>query len=234
MSDALTRFQERLNYQFSDVGLLRHALKHRSAGAQHNERLEFLGDSLVNLFAAESLYHSHPEASEGDLSSMRSHLVRKESLAKIARFLHFEEVIELGQSALSSGGHRRDSILADTVEAVIAATYLDGGWQSASEVVAKMMAIPALEISSVESVRDAKSLLQEKLQGQGYATPTYETLSVDGPGHARKFSVSCIINGFEQVFEGQGPNRRAAEQMAANVALETIEKTQAKAEINNE
>lgn len=223
MNDALNRFQERLNYQFSDIELLRHALKHRSAGSKHNERLEFLGDSLVNLFAAESLYHKHPEAPEGDLSSMRSHLVRKESLAEIARSLHLEEVIELGQSALSSGGHRRDSILADAVEAIIAAVYLDGGWQAATDVTAKMMSIPALAIDSVEAVRDSKSLLQEKLQGRGLPIPTYETTSVDGPGHARQFSVSCNISGFDDAFEGQGSNRRTAEQLAAQSALAAIE-----------
>lgn len=223
MNDALNRFQERLGYQFSDPKLLELALRHRSAGLNHNERLEFLGDSLVNLFAAESLYHLHPEASEGDLSSMRSHLVRKESLAEIARSLRFEEVIELGKSALSSGGHRRESILADTVEAVIAAVYLDGGWQAANAVTEKMMAIPELNITSVESVRDAKSLLQEKLQGKGLETPDYQTLSVDGPGHARQFSVSCRIQGFDQDFIGNGSNRRAAEQAAAQNALKELE-----------
>lgn len=223
MNDALNRFQERLNYQFSDIELLKQALKHRSAGSQHNERLEFLGDSLVNLFAAESLYHAHPDATEGDLSSMRSHLVRKESLAEIARFLHMQEVIELGQSALSSGGHRRDSILADAVEAVIAATYLDGGWQVATEVTAKMITIPALSIDSVESVRDSKSLLQEKLQSQGLPIPDYETTSIEGPGHARQFSVSCSISGFDTVFQGHGPNRRAAEQLAAQHALAALD-----------
>ncbi len=223
MTDALTRFQERLNYQFSDPELLKQALKHRSAGSRHNERLEFLGDSLINMFAAETLYKEHPDASEGDLSSMRSHLVRKESLAEIARHLYLQEVIELGQSALSSGGHRRDSILADAVEAVIAATYLDGGWQSAAAVVQKMLAIPALTIRSVESVRDAKSLLQEKLQAKGLPVPVYETLHVKGPGHARQFSVACQVSGFDKAFEGQGSNRRAAEQMSATLALNALE-----------
>lgn len=223
MNDALNRFQERLSYQFTDVELLCRALKHRSAGSDHNERLEFLGDSLVNFFAAESLYLSHPDAPEGDLSSMRSHLVRKESLAEIARYLRLEEVIELGQSALSSGGHRRDSILADAIEAIIAAVYLDGGWQATSNVTTKMMAIPALRIDSVESVRDSKSLLQEKLQAKGLPVPEYKTTSVDGPGHAREFSVSCRISGVEEVFQGRGSNRRAAEQIAAQNAFAAID-----------
>ncbi len=222
MPDSLSRFQERLGYQFSDSRTLKHALKHRSAGANNNERLEFLGDSLINLFAAESMFHTHPESPEGDLSSMRSHLVRKESLADIARFLHLEEVIELGQSALSSGGHRRDSILADAVEAVIAAVYLDGGWQAASDVSAKLLEIPAKAISSVESVRDAKSLLQEWLQGRGHPLPIYETVEVSGPGHARQFAIGCTIEGQDQQFVGEGPNRRSAEQEAANRALAAV------------
>tara|TARA_B110000483_G_scaffold99953_1_gene122579 strand:- start:11474 stop:12160 length:687 start_codon:yes stop_codon:yes gene_type:complete len=219
MSDPLSRFQGRLGYQFSDSRTLQHALKHRSAGANNNERLEFLGDSLINLFAAESMFHTHPEAPEGDLSSMRSHLVRKESLANIARSLRLDEVIELGQSALSSGGHRRDSILADAVEAVIAAVYLDGGWQAASQVSAKLLEAPANAIASVESVRDAKSLLQEWLQGRGLPLPIYETIEVSGPGHSRQFAIGCNIEGQEQQFVGEGSNRRTAEQDAACKAL---------------
>ena len=223
MTDALTRFQERLNYQFIDESKLQHALKHRSAGANNNERLEFLGDSLIGLFAAESLFHSYPEAPEGDLSSMRSHLVRKESLAEIARSVRLEEVIQLGQSALSSGGHRRDSILADAVEAVLAAVYLDGGWQAAADVSAKLLEKSALAIETVASVRDSKSLLQEWLQGRGLDLPLYETIQVSGPGHARQFAVGCKIKGQDEVFIGEGSNRRMAEQEAAYKALQTLE-----------
>lgn len=223
MSEALNRFQSRLGYQFTDESILQRALKHRSTGFPNNERMEFLGDSLIGLFAAESLYLKYPDASEGDLSSMRSHLVRKESLAEIARSLQVEEVIELGKSALSSGGHRRDSILADTVEAVLAAAYLDGGWKEASDISSRLLAKLEQGIENVNSVRDSKSLLQEWLQGRGFPLPKYETLEVGGPGHAREFSVSCKISGEENLFIGKGSNRRMAEQKAAQQALETLE-----------
>lgn len=223
MPDSLARFQERLGYSFNDESILRHALKHRSAGSNNNERLEFLGDSLIGLFAAEILFKAYPEAPEGDLSSMRSHLVRKESLAEIARLLRLEEVIELGQSALSSGGHRRDSILADAVEAVIAATYLDGGWQNAAQVSAKLLQAPISAIEDVDSVRDSKSLLQEWLQARGKPVPSYQTIEVSGPGHARQFAIACRVTGHSEDFVGEGPNRRAAEQKAAQQALTALE-----------
>lgn len=223
MSETLSRFQSRLGYQFTDENILQSALKHRSAGLPNNERMEFLGDSLIGLFAAETLFLKYPEASEGDLSSMRSHLVRKESLAEIARSLHLEEVIVLGKSALSSGGHRRDSILADTLEAVLAAVYLDGGWKATSDVSSELLKNLEQGIEDVTSVRDAKSLLQEWLQGRGLALPSYEVLEVGGPGHAREFSVGCKVDGEDRVFIGKGSNRRTAEQKAALQALENLE-----------
>ena len=224
MSESLARFQERLGYRFSDQSMLKHALKHRSAGPNNNERLEFLGDSLIGLFAAEILFRTYREAPEGDLSSMRSHLVRKESLADIARLLHLEEVIELGQSALSSGGHRRDSILADALEAIIAAIYLDGGWEAAGEVSAKLLQDPISAIEDVTSVRDSKSLLQEWLQARGQPVPKYQTLEVSGPGHARQFAIACRVSGHVDDFVGEGTNRRSAEQIAAQKALVALEK----------
>lgn len=223
MPDPLSRFQQRIGYQFKDVSLLQQALRHRSSGSVHNERLEYLGDSLLNFYTAESLYGMYPRSPEGELSAMRAHLVRKETLAEIARQILLAEVLELGQSAAKTGGHRRDSILSDTVEAVIAAVYLDGGWQQARDLTGRLLEPLVTRMKALESVRDAKSLLQEWLQAKSFAVPEYRTLEITGPGHARAFRVQCEVEPLQKTSEGEGSSRREAEQAAAAAMLEQLE-----------
>jgi ribonuclease-3 len=222
MNQALERLQLRLQYQFADPQRLQLALRHRSAGSTNNERLEFLGDGLVNLIAAEWLFESHPGASEGQLSHMRSQLVRQSALATLARHLDLGKVLELGQSASQSGGHDRDSILADAMEALIAACYLDGGWENCRTVTQNLL--QQLDLEPVTNdLRDAKSLLQEWVQARGHALPQYRTLQVSGPGHERQYRVVCILEALQLTAEGSGGNRRSAEQVAAANLLEQLE-----------
>jgi len=218
----LDRFEARLGYTFTDKALLSQALTHRSYSKDHNERLEFLGDSLVNTLIAEQLFSLYSQVPEGHLSAMRSSLVRKETLAEIAGTLGFSDYLHLGGGALNTGGHRSESILADAYEAVVGAIYLDSDWQTLSGVVSQHFE-GRLEGLQVADVRDAKSRLQELLQGKGRKLPQYVTLSVDGPGHAQHFNIQCQIENLDHLFTGEGSSRRAAEQEAAAVALDAIE-----------
>lgn len=211
-------------YRFEDPGLLRQALTHRSAGNPHNERLEFLGDSLLNLIVAEQLYLRWPRADEGAMTRARAELVRESTLARIARELEVGDQLTLGPGEMKSGGHRRDSILADAVEAVIAACYLDSGFRACRALVLQwyeplLEALPPLH----QVGKDAKTRLQEWLQARQLPRPSYELLADTGDEHDKTFLVACMLEQPALSAEGSGSSRRAAEQRAAEAILEQLE-----------
>lgn len=215
---------DRIGHRFADSTLLAHALRHRSAGTPHNERLEFLGDGLVNLFIAEALYAHWPSADEGALTRARAELVRESSLAAIARTLELGPRLVMGPGEMKSGGHRRDSILADAVEAIIAAIYLDAGYEACRSIVLPWFEAAIAALPPPHKVgKDAKTRLQEWLQGRQKPLPLYELISESGEEHAKTFHVSCTLVQPAVRTEGQGNSRRAAEQAAAEAALEQVE-----------
>jgi ribonuclease-3 len=210
-------------YDFVDPGLLAQALTHRSAAPLHNERLEFLGDSLVNLFVAEALYKRWPRADEGTLTRARAELVRESALASIARTLDLGAHLVLGPGEMKSGGHRRDSILADAVEAIVGAIHLDAGFEACRAAVLPWFeaAIDALPPPN-KIGKDAKTRLQEWLQGRGKPLPVYRLVSESGDEHAKIFRVACAVAEPAVECEGEGTSRRAAEQLAAEAVLQQI------------
>lgn len=215
---------DRIGHVFSQPGLLAQALTHRSAGAPHNERLEFLGDSLVNLFIAEALYERWPQADEGALTRTRAELVRESALAPIARELQLGARLTLGPGEMKSGGHRRDSILADALEAVVAAVYLDAGFEACRARVLPWFEPAMAALPPPHKVgKDAKTRLQEWLQGRQKPLPAYSLIEESGEEHAKSFRVSCVLAEPPVSSEGAGHSRRAAEQDAAESALEQIE-----------
>lgn len=221
-SEALERFQRRLGYRFRDPQLLARALTHRSAASRNNERLEFLGDGLINFVVAEALYRARPEAEEGDLSRLRASLVCEESLARLAEGVELGEVLTLGGGALKSGGFRRAPILADALEAVLGAVFLDGGFDAGRAACGQVLGGALTQLPDPASLKDAKTRLQEYLQGQGRPLPVYELLAAEGPEHRPSFKVSCRLADGDEVTEGQASNRRAAEQDAADGMLARI------------
>jgi ribonuclease-3 len=210
----------RIGYLFREQGLLRRALTHRSFGATHNERLEFLGDSVVNCTVALELYEKFPDLSEGELSRLRANLVNQQTLHRIALDLHLGEQLLLGEGELKSGGAARPSILADSVEALIGATLLDGGFAAAQSVVRRLFGADFAQIDPSVSGKDAKTLLQEFAQGKGMALPVYTLTATRGHAHAQTFEVQCFLEACDIRTEGQGGSRRAAEQDAAGKAYE--------------
>ncbi|MHC9016577.1 ribonuclease III [Stenotrophomonas bentonitica] len=213
-----------IGHAFNDPGLLQQALTHRSAGTPNNERLEFLGDSIVNMMVAQALYERWPKADEGALTRARAELVREGALAVIARELHLGERLILGPGEMKTGGHRRDSILADALEAVVAAIYLDAGFATCRTVVlpwftASMQALPA----TGKPEKDPKTRLQEWLQARQKALPLYELVSESGDDHAKTFRVRCGVTDPAVSTEGEGASRRLAEQQAAAAALEQLD-----------
>ena len=209
-------------HRFRDPGLLRQALRHRSTGVPHNERLEFLGDALVNLIVAEALHARWPKADEGALTRARASLVRESALAEVARPLGIGERIELGPGELKSGGHRRDSILADALEAVVGAIHLDAGFEACRAVVLPWFepALAALPVGKVE--KDPKTRLQEWLQARQLPRPEYELIETRGQDHARSFVVRCRTETPALAADAEGGSLRAAEQAAAEQVLERI------------
>ena len=211
-------------HRFTDVGLLEQALTHRSAAARHNERLEFLGDALLSLFAGEALYAQWPQADEGTLTRARAELVRESTLAAIARDMALGERIVLGPGELKSGGHRRDSILADTLEALIAAIYLDSDFARCRAAVLPWFEPAIAALPPPHKVgKDAKTRLQEWLQGRQRPLPQYELLAESGEEHAKRFLVRCRLEALDLQAEGEGSSRRAAEQIAAEGVLALLE-----------
>lgn len=211
--------QRALGYEFADPQLLARALTHRSAGGPNNERLEFLGDSIVNHVIAEALFQRYPRAREGELSRMRASLVKGEALADIAAQLQLGEHLLLGPGERKSGGHRRGSILADALEAVAGAILLDGGFDQCRACVLRWFAARLDSPAVADAGKDAKTRLQEYLQGRGNCLPRYELVGVRGEDHDQLFSVACHIARPALVAEGSGKSRRKAEQAAAREAL---------------
>lgn len=219
----LKRLQQRLNYQFQNAELLRQAMTHRSHGHQNNERLEFLGDSILGFIVSDLLYQHYPDVSEGDLSRLRARLVRGESLAEIARELEFGDALLLGAGEMKSGGHRRDSILADSVEAVIGAIYLDAGFQRCEQWLQRVITPRMEALPPIAQLKDPKTRLQEWLQARKQPVPSYVVARVEGEGHLQRFTVSCTINEPQLTTQGEGRSRRKAEQEAAMQAIEQLE-----------
>lgn len=212
----------RLGYRFRDAALLRRALTHRSHSQPHNERLEFLGDSVVNCLVALELHQRYPELSEGELSRLRANLVNQHSLQSIAQAQGIGARLLLGEGELRSGGATRPSILADALEAVIGAALLDGGFAAAQTVVRSLFAESLAGIDTRTSGKDAKTLLQEYAQGRGLALPVYTLLATRGHAHAQTFEVQCALEALDIRTEGTGGSRRAAEQEAARKAYAKV------------
>ena len=208
--------------------MLQMALTHRSHSSKHNERLEFLGDSILNCVVASLLYERYGDLDEGDLSRLRSNLVKQQTLFEIAQKLEISGFLRLGEGELKSGGFRRPSILADTIEALLGAIFLDGGFDAVSKVI-RALYIPILDTVDPKTLgKDDKTLLQEYLQGKKIALPQYNVVATHGAAHNQQFEVECVIQKLEiQVF-GAGGSRRSAEQAAAKLALEAVLKMQVK------
>jgi ribonuclease-3 len=207
---------------FADPELLTLALTHRSAGGRNNERLEFLGDALINACVAEALYLRHPDLEEGDLSRLRASLVNQETLAELGRELDVGSYLILGPGELKSGGFRRASILADAIEGLVGAVFLDAGFEAAREVILRMLESRLASPLSTEELKDAKTRLQEVLQARDLPLPVYAVESVRGEPHKQTFRVSCSIVPLHIRTDGEAGSRRAAEQEAARCALEEI------------
>jgi ribonuclease-3 len=201
---------------------LERALTHRSAGQSNNERLEFLGDALLDFVIAEALFFRYEQADEGRLSRLRAGLVKKESLAGVARELVLGDYLSLGAGELRSGGHARDSILADAMEAVLAAVYLDGGVEAARQLVLRLYEERLQAIAPEQLLKDPKTQLQELLQARRYPLPEYGILEVQGSQHDQSFRVFCRVADCAAVTEGCGSSRRRAEQQAAQLMLERL------------
>ena len=216
--DALESLQQSVGYHFREQPLLLQALTHRSAGARHNERLEFLGDAALNFVVAAKLFARFPKVSEGDLSRMRARLVREETLAEIAGKISLADSLILGPGEIRSGGARRDSIRADALEAVIGAAFLDGGFGAAERIVAQLVEPLMTDDLGGEELRDPKTRLQEFLQGQGRPVPVYTTVAEKGQAHERRFVARCSVPGAEAT-EAEDGSRRKAEQQAAALML---------------
>jgi len=214
---------DQFGHRFADPGLLARALTHRSAGAPHNERLEFLGDALLGLIVAEALFQRWPRADEGALTRARAELVRESTLARIARRLDLGPLLRLGPGEMKSGGHRRDSILADALEAVIAAIYLDAGADACRTAVLGWLEPELGELVMGKVEKDPKTRLQEWLQARQHPLPTYELLGESGSDHDKTFRVRCLLAAPDLSAEGEGSSRRAAEQQAAESVLALLQ-----------
>ena len=223
MASNVRQLQERLQYQFRDPELLSLALSHRSCGSRNNERLEFLGDAILGVTVTDFLYRQFPQAREGDLSRMRSQIVRAESLAQVAKNLQLGPQLSLGPGEMKSGGQRRDSILGDTVEALIGAVYLDADMQATSACVLNWFKDLLDAASDAQPVKDAKTALQEWLQQRSKPVPQYELVNTGGEAHSRLFTVSCKIDQVDKTISATASSRRKAEQLVAQQLLSELE-----------
>ena len=220
---ALPVLQTRIGYSFTQPELLQQALTHRSFSASNNERLEFLGDSVLNFIIAHQLFNLFPDLPEGDLSRLRAKLVKEASLAEISISLNLGDALKLGEGELKSAGWRRPSILADALEAIVGAVYLDGGFTAAEKVVALLYRETLTTIDPKAIDKDAKSQLQEYLQSKKMDLPEYQVASIEGEAHAQTFTVQCFIKKLNITTTGAGTSRRVAEQQAAKLAMEKIQ-----------
>ncbi|MEQ1765810.1 MAG: ribonuclease III [Methylotenera sp.] len=215
---------KRLTYKFVDKNLLTQALTHRSYAAQNNERLEYLGDGALNFIIANQLYQRFPTLAEGDLSRLRAQMVKEATISEIAFSLNIGDALKLGEGELKSAGWRRPSILADALEAIIGAVYLDGGFVAAEALVLEFYSEKLNTIDPKIIDKDPKSLLQELLQGKKIAVPEYAVVQTSGEAHAQVFVVECFIQKLDIRTVGEGSSRRIAEQQAAQLALAALEK----------
>jgi ribonuclease-3 len=222
VADGLTALQDRLQHQFSNPALLGRAVTHRSFSADHNERLEFLGDSVLNLAVADLLYERLRELPEGDLSRIRANLVKQDTLHRLAVGLSLPEVVRLGEGEVRSGGNKRPSILADALEAVIGAVYLDAGFAAARSLVHRLFHDVEINPQMEASAKDAKTELQEWLQGRKMKLPFYRVVGTLGMAHKQTFDVECEIGELNLTERGIGTSRRAGEQAAAAAMLQTL------------
>lgn len=223
MSKDRSRLQQLLAYRFNQAGLLQTALTHRSYGTPHNERLEFLGDGLLNASVADLLYRQFPDLPEGDLSRLRANLVRQDSLHRIALHLGLGEELLLGEGEKKSGGSQRPSILADALEAILGAVYLDAGFEATHALVSRLFLAEIDRIDPRRDAKDAKTRLQEYLQGRRLPLPTYTVVKTLGEAHAQLFQVRCDVPALGHSALGEGTSRRLAEQGAAAAVLTLIE-----------
>lgn len=223
MTKSSDELVKHLNYQFSDPVLLQAALTHRSAGNQNNERLEYLGDAVLGFVIAELLYEQFPDANEGELSRLRASLVKRETLAALARSLELGDYLTLGSGELKSGGYRRESILADALEAIIGAILLDSNFEQCKICIHQLFDEIVRTMSQAAVMKDPKTRLQEYLQARKYELPVYNVTSVQGKAHSQQFMVECSIEGLEQRTEGLGKSRKKAEQVAAEAMLALLE-----------
>ena len=221
-SPALASLQSRLQHQFSDPSLLQRAVTHRSFSAEHNERLEFLGDSVLNLAVSTLLYRRLQAQNEGDLSRVRANLVKVGTLHQLAKDLRLDQVLHLGEGEARSGGHQRPSILADALEAVIGAVYLDAGYAVAEALVLRLYGAVEVDPQMQVAGKDAKTAWQEWLQGRKMQLPQYRVVGTAGVAHRQTFEVECAIAELALAQRGSGASRRAAEQSAAAAMLATL------------
>jgi ribonuclease III len=220
-----TGLERLLGHDFTNGQLLTQALTHRSHSARNNERLEFLGDGVLNCIIANQLFQRFSKLPEGDLSRLRAHLVKEPTLCEIAQRLQLGDMLKLGEGELKSGGWRRPSVLADALEAIIGAVFLDAGFIAAEALVVRLYT-PLLEAIDPKSIgKDAKSLLQEYLQGRKIALPEYTVTATEGEAHCQLFKVDCTIPKLKLVTHGEGTSRRAAEQQAAERAYQQLTAT---------
>lgn len=223
MTPDLKKLCKKIDYSFKDESLLTEALTHRSVGSVNNERLEFLGDSILNFVVAEQLFNLLPKAREGDLSRLRASVVKKESLVEIAKTLQLGDYLSLGSGELKSGGFRRESILADAVEAIIGAVLKDAGFEKAQTLILSLCENKIQQTIVEGPEKDAKTQLQEYLQSRRYRLPDYQVTDISGKAHQQSFSVDCFIKELDITTQGEGRSRRIAEQDAAQKALKSIE-----------
>jgi ribonuclease-3 len=219
----LDRLQQLLGHRFADAALLRQALTHRSFGQPHNERLEFLGDSVLNCVVASMLYRHFDSLDEGDLSRLRSNLVKQQALYEIAQRIGLSEHLLLGEGELRSGGFRRPSILADALEGIVGAVYLDAGFDAAHRLISALYEPVLRGVDPLTLGKDAKTLLQEWLQGKRLPLPVYSVVATHGAAHSQMFEVECAIPRLQIQVLGSGASRRTAEQAAARRALEAAQ-----------
>ncbi|HLV28581.1 MAG TPA: ribonuclease III [Burkholderiaceae bacterium] len=223
MVSRLPRLEAALDYRFTNRKLLVQALTHRSHDSDHNERLEFLGDSVLNFVVASLLFERFPLTDEGDLSRMRASLVRQATLADIANQLPLSDYLRLGEGELKSGGFRRPSILSDALEAIFGAVYIDGGFEPARHVIARLYEELLAKVDPRSQGKDAKTLLQERLQALRFDLPLYTVVATHGAAHDQLFEVACEVPRLEIRVQAAGTSRRAAEQAAAQMALERLD-----------
>ena len=222
MIDPYIKLIDKIAYTFNDVSLLEQALTHRSAAKKHNERLEFLGDAVLGLVIAQRVFEKFPTLPEGKLTRMRSNLVKGETLAKVARELSIGDLIKLGPGEMKSGGRRRDSILADSVEAIIGAVYIEAGLDAATVTIDTLFENRIKELDPNLQIKDNKTQLQEYLQGRQLALPEYDVIDIQGKDHAQTFTVKCDVAALNIGKTGIGKSRRIAEQEAAKQILESL------------